>query len=185
MIASLDKTLMQNEPGTSCIDKMLSKPIKPHELAEVITSLFENAAPASRIVPVLPVIKQIGDNALILVAEDDPMNMLLISEVLQKMGFRVIKAVNGQEALEILPAHNPVMIFMDVNMPVMDGYTATGHIRRLHEPYCNIPIVALTADAMKEDREHCLEAGMNDFISKPFKLADIESAVKMFMAEVG
>ena len=70
---------------------------------------------------------------------------------------------------------------MDVNMPEMDGYMTTRLIRQLPEPHCNIPIIALTADAMKGDKEKCLEAGMNDYISKPFKLEEIENALKRYM----
>jgi CheY-like chemotaxis protein len=85
---------------------------------------------------------------------------------------------NGKEALERLPHCEPVMIFMDVNMPEMDGYTTTRHIRQMPEPYCNLPIIALTADAMKGDREKCLEAGMNRYISKPFRLEEIDGVLR-------
>jgi CheY-like chemotaxis protein len=77
-----------------------------------------------------------------------------------------------------------VMIFMDVNMPEMDGYTTTRHIRRMPEPYRSIPIIALTADAMKGDREKCLEAGMNKYISKPFQLGEIDEVLRSYMLVV-
>jgi len=105
----------------------------------------------------------------------------LISEVLRRMGFEVIPMHNGKEVLESLPHYDPVLIFMDVNMPEMDGYTTTRLIRQLPEPLCNIPIIALTADAMKGDKEKCLEAGMNNYISKPFKLDEIEQVLKNYM----
>jgi CheY-like chemotaxis protein len=113
--------------------------------------------------------------------EDDPLNMLLISEVLRKMGVEVIKATNGQEALEILSYEYPSLIFMDVNMPVMDGFTASRLIRRLPWPNNSVPIVALTADAMKEDRERCLKEGMNDYVSKPFRLEEITFILKRYL----
>jgi CheY-like chemotaxis protein len=115
-----------------------------------------------------------------MVVDDDPINMLLISEVLQRMGFEVIQMHNGREVLESLPHYDPVLIFMDVNMPEMDGYTTTRLVRQLPEPQCNIPIIALTADAMKGDKEKCLEAGMNSYISKPFKLEEIEEVLKNY-----
>ena len=62
----------------------------------------------------------------------------------------------------------------------MDGYTTTRHIRLMPEPYCNLPIIALTADAMKGDREKCLEAGMNKYISKPFRLEEIDGVLRDF-----
>jgi CheY-like chemotaxis protein len=113
-----------------------------------------------------------------MVVEDDPINMMLISEVLRKMGFKVIKAINGKQALEILPKYEPVLIFMDVNMPEMDGFTTTRFIRQLAEPHCSIPIIALTADAMQGDREKCIEAGMNDYVTKPFRIEEIEAVLK-------
>jgi len=73
-----------------------------------------------------------------------------------------------------------VIIFMDVNMPEMDGYTTTRAIRKMPEPYRNIPIVALTADAMKGDREKCLDAGMNNYISKPFRLEEIDEVLRHY-----
>ena len=119
----------------------------------------------------------------ILVAEDNPLNMLLISEVLGKMGLEVLQAGNGEESVAMLMQHGPAMIFMDVNMPVMDGYTATEKIRRLPHPYCDIPVIALTADAMEEDKERCLKAGMNAFVSKPFQIKEIESILKDYLTQ--
>ena len=77
--------------------------------------------------------------------------------------------------------YEPVLIFMDVNMPEIDGYTTTRLIRQIARPPGQIPIIALTADAMKGDREKCLDAGMNNYISKPFKLEEIESLLKSYM----
>jgi CheY-like chemotaxis protein len=113
-----------------------------------------------------------------MVVEDDPINMLLITEVLRKMGFDIIRANNGKEALEILPHYDPVLIFMDVNMPEMDGYTTTRHIRAMGEQYKQLPIIALTADAMQGDRERCLAAGMDDYVSKPFRMEEIVGVLK-------
>jgi CheY-like chemotaxis protein len=115
-----------------------------------------------------------------MVVDDDPINMMLISEVLRRMGFEVIQMSNGREVLDSLAHYDPELIFMDVNMPEMDGYTTTRCIRNLPEPLCNIPIIALTADAMKGDREKCLEAGMNHYISKPFKMEEIEAVLKNY-----
>jgi CheY-like chemotaxis protein len=115
-----------------------------------------------------------------MVVEDEPINMMLITEVLHKMGFEVLKANNGKHALELLKVkgNDPILIFMDVNMPEMDGFDTTRLIRQMPEPNKSIPIIALTADAMKEDREKCIEAGMNDYISKPFRIEEIEAVLK-------
>ena len=114
-------------------------------------------------------------------AEDEPINMLLISEVLGKMGFHVIKAASGKEVLGLLHLHEPRIIFMDINMPEMDGYTATRFIRHLDSPLSAIPIIALTADAMSEDKQRCLDAGMNGFISKPFRLEEIKEVLQQYL----
>ncbi len=180
MLSSLEKNIYQHEAVKAGIGKFLSKPVKMHELHAVLLSLFERNGQSDGALLKLPVnsMEKISEPTSIMVADDDPINMLLISEVLRRMGFEVIQVNNGKEALERLPHCEPVMIFMDVNMPEMDGYTTTRHIRQMPEPYCNLPIIALTADAMKGDREKCLEAGMNRYISKPFRLEEIDGVLR-------
>ncbi|MDP4217126.1 MAG: response regulator [Bacteroidota bacterium] len=180
MLSSLEKNMYQNEAGKLGISKFLSKPVKLHELHATLLSLFEKTMQNDQLHPSIPNVEKISEPSSILVADDDPINMLLISEVLRRMGFDVIQVSNGKEALERLPHCDPVLIFMDVNMPEMDGYTTTRHIRKMPEPWCNIPIIALTADAMKGDREKCLEAGMNKYISKPFRLEEIDEVLRNY-----
>ena len=180
MLSSLEKNMYQYEADKIGINKFISKPVKLHELNSTLLSLFEKNMHNDALHPSLEVIEKISQAASIMVVDDDPINMLLISEVLRRMGFEVIQMNNGREVLESLAHYEPVLIFMDVNMPEMDGYATTKHIRQLSEPQCNIPIVALTADAMKGDRERCLEAGMNNYISKPFKLEEIEAVLKEY-----
>jgi CheY-like chemotaxis protein len=170
--------MYRHEAEQTGIHKFLSKPVKLHELNATLLSMFNKHAPVAAPQAEQPTIKQFDTNASIMVVEDEPVNMLLISEVLQKMGFGVIKAGNGREAIELLRNTRPALVFMDVNMPEMDGFTATAIIRGLPGPAASIPIIALTADAMKEDRERCLQAGMNDYLSKPFRLEEIETVLK-------
>jgi CheY-like chemotaxis protein len=172
--------LLQAEAEVIGIDKFLPKPVKLTDLVKLLSSIFEK--PDVKKEP-LAGITRIGKkfkNRKILVAEDNPLNMMLISAVLDNMGFDVVKASNGEEAIAMLRQDVPGIIFMDVNMPVMDGYTATQKIRRSPDPFRDIPIIALTADAMKEDKERCLKAGMNDFISKPFQLSEIENIMNSY-----
>jgi len=180
MLSSLEKNIYQSEAGKTGIHKFLSKPVKIHELHATLLSLFEKTMQNDLLHPSLPNVEKISEPSSIMVADDDPINMLLISEVLRRMGFEVIQVNNGREALERLPHCEPVIIFMDVNMPEMDGYTTTRLIRKMGEPQCNIPIIALTADAMKGDREKCLEAGMNQYISKPFRLEEIDEVLRAY-----
>jgi CheY-like chemotaxis protein len=183
MLPALDKNVYQHEAVKAGITKFLSKPVKMHELHAVLLSLFDGNLQSENhplAIPANTVEKISAEPTSIMVADDDPINMLLITEVLRRMGFEVIQVSNGKEALERLPQCDPIMIFMDVNMPEMDGYTTTRHIRQMPEPWCNLPIIALTADAMKGDREKCLEAGMNKYISKPFRLEEIDGVLRDF-----
>ena len=181
MLSSLEKNMLQQKAEHAGIHKMLSKPVKMHELYGLLLSL---SYPQQLSIPSQlrkHSIEKISEAASILVVEDDPINMLLISEILRQMGFEVIKAKNGKEALNLLPTIEPVLIFMDVNMPEVDGYAATKAIRSGTSPWKDLPIIALTADAMKGDKEKCLEAGMNGYIAKPFKIEEILAVLKARM----
>jgi PAS domain S-box-containing protein len=178
MLSSLEKNLFQHEAERLGIHSLLTKPVKMYELYAQLSALFNTGHSHEKVNIPTPTIQKIADAAPIMVVEDDPINMMLISEVLRKMGFEVIKADNGKQALEIITHHEPVLIFMDVNMPEMDGFTTTRFIRQLPAPHGNIPIIALTADAMQGDKEKCIAAGMNSYISKPFRLEEIEAVLK-------
>ncbi|MBC7850323.1 MAG: response regulator [Chitinophagaceae bacterium] len=181
MLSSLEKTLFQQEAETIGINKFLSKPVKLQELDNVLSAIFEKRLENDNQANVMPTVGNGVDMKRVMVVEDEPVNMMLISEVLRRMGVEVIKAGSGKEALEALEDQSPSLIFMDINMPEMDGYTATQLIRKLPGYKRDIPVIALTADAMKEDRERCLAVGMNHYISKPFKLEEIEFALKTYL----
>lgn len=181
MVSSLEKNLYQHEAEKWKVMQVLTKPVKFYEVFSLICAVSSGNLCACKDEAVVPVIEKIAEATTIMVVEDDPINMMLIGEVLRKMGFDLVKANNGKQALEILPKNDPVLIFMDVNMPEMDGFTTTKLIRQMPEPHCNIPIIALTADAMQGDREKCLEAGMNDYVTKPFRIEEIEAALKKRM----
>jgi signal transduction histidine kinase/DNA-binding response OmpR family regulator len=179
MLSSLEKTMFQHDAERIGINKFLSKPVKLHELNNILSTIFNKAA-TGECKEAPPVIESFAGATKVLVVEDEPVNLLLITEVLRKMGIEVVTAGNGNEAVGQVQEHNPSLIFMDVNMPVMDGFTATGLIRKLPTHHNKVPIVALTADAMKEDKERCLTSGMNDYISKPFRLEEIRDAIKKY-----
>jgi len=181
MLSSLEKNLYQNEADKTGINKFISKPVKLHELNSTLLSLFEKNMHNDSLHPSFDSIEKITQSASIMVVDDDPINMMLISEVLKRMGFDIIQMQNGKEVIESLPHYDPVLIFMDVNMPEMDGYTTTRIIRKMQTAQSNVPIIALTADAMKGDRERCLDAGMNNYISKPFKMEEIESVLREYL----
>ncbi len=120
----------------------------------------------------------------ILVAEDNLINQKLATYMLTNLGHKVVIAANGQEALDKFRAGNFDVILMDVQMPVMDGFEATQLIRAAEkESGSRTPIVALTAHAMKGDRERCLEAGMDDYISKPINNKELTDALARIREE--
>ncbi|RZL17150.1 MAG: response regulator, partial [Pedobacter sp.] len=168
----------QTQADQAGIRNVLTKPVKLHELYALLCSFLADGKQSVRVASKVPTINKMTDSAKIMVVEDDVINMMLISEVLGKMGFGVIKANNGKQALEILAVQEPALIFMDVNMPEMDGFTTTRMIRKLEGRFATLPIIALTADAMLGDKEKCIEAGMTDYISKPFRLEEIEAVLK-------
>jgi signal transduction histidine kinase/ActR/RegA family two-component response regulator len=114
----------------------------------------------------------------ILVAEDNPVNQLLVTRLLQKLGHAVVTASTGREALERLASSTPDVILMDVQMPEMDGFEATAAIRAGEAVTGRrVPVVALTAHALQGYREECLKAGMDDYLTKPIRIDDLARAL--------
>ena len=120
----------------------------------------------------------------ILLVEDNLTNCRFMELLLTKLGFSVVLARNGQQAVDLINSgETPSIVLMDVHMPVMDGYAATREIRRWESENNapRLPIVALTADAFEEDRQHCLTAGMDDFLSKPVSVIALKAAISRWM----
>ena len=170
------------------VDRVLRKPLHRRDLlalagVEPSTDGMEPVAPARA----TSLAADIRARASVLLVEDNPVNQRVAMLMLQRLGVVAILAENGREALTILEEHPVDLILMDVQMPVMGGIEATRAIRareaRLGLP--RTPIVALTARAMKEDRELCLHAGMDDYLPKPFerhKLIPVMSRLLTHMA---
>ncbi|MDB6063531.1 MAG: signal transduction histidine kinase [Verrucomicrobiaceae bacterium] len=120
--------------------------------------------------------------ANVLIVEDNAINQMVVCNMLESMGLQVKSANNGIEALEILEQHPFDLILMDCQMPEMDGYQTTQRIRRdERQALATIPIVALTANAMIEDRERCLAAGMNDYLSKPVTMQILREKMQRWL----
>jgi len=116
----------------------------------------------------------------VLVVEDNPMNMILIKEILAVNGFEVIEAYNGHDAIKRVSEEMPDLILMDLNLPEMDGVTAT-KILKSNTPSKDIPIVAITASAMKGDEEKILAEGFDGYIAKPIEMKKFMKAVALFI----
>ncbi|MCA9785152.1 MAG: response regulator, partial [Candidatus Cloacimonetes bacterium] len=119
----------------------------------------------------------------ILLAEDNPVNQLLAQRVLAKMGYSIDIAGNGLEAVEAVQRQNYDVIFMDVQMPEMDGLEATSRILHHFGPDLRPTIIAMTANAMSGDREICLDAGMDDYLSKPIVLEQVQQKLEFWATQ--
>ncbi|MDX1402410.1 MAG: response regulator, partial [Kiloniellales bacterium] len=105
----------------------------------------------------------------ILLVEDNEVNQILAQTILSRAGYRVELASNGEEGIQALNRTNFDCVLMDIQMPVLDGLAATKRIRRTDSAFKNVPIIAMTANAMQGDRERCIQAGMNDYVPKPIE----------------
>jgi CheY-like chemotaxis protein len=125
----------------------------------------------------------VKENRQILLAEDNLINQKVALRQLAKLGYQVDVAGNGQEVLEKLDHKHYDMILMDCHMPVLDGYETTIVIRHLPDNRRNMVIVALTASAMKADLEQAIASGMNDFLSKPVKIEQLQRTIEGWLSE--
>ena len=122
------------------------------------------------------------DGRTILVVEDDVRNIFALSSILEPRGAKVVVARNGREGVEALEKHPEVdLVLMDIMMPEMDGFAAMRAIRKKPE-FAKLPIIALTAKAMKADQERCIEAGANDYISKPLDVEMLLSLLRIWLS---
>lgn len=150
----------------------LTKPVRQSDLYTCLTVVLSGKASEQSPEPIITrhSIREMNRSAIrILIAEDNKVNQMVALSVLKKQGFRADAVANGIEAVKALETIPYDLVLMDVQMPEMDGYEATQQIRDLESKVLNhaIPIIAMTANAMQGDREECLEAGMNDYVSKP------------------
>jgi signal transduction histidine kinase/CheY-like chemotaxis protein len=158
------------------IDAYLTKPLRQKEIIDSTLALFgsfesddDNNLPENVLITKHTLVERIA-KPIILLAEDNPVNQKLAIKLLERNGAETVVASNGREAVNYRTSNKPVdLILMDVQMPIMDGFEATAEIREWERVSGNnaIPIVAMTAHAMKGYRQRCLDVGMNDYLSKP------------------
>lgn len=168
------------------VDKLynatLSKPIKQKELFDVVTSVISDSANYLKTTTRKEKLAE-SYPAKILLAEDNKINQKLALSMLAKIGYKADAACNGLEAVYALEHKNYDIVFMDVQMPEMDGFEATQQIRELKNITQPI-IIAMTANAMPGDKEKCINAGMDDYLSKPILLKDIKDIILKWSLEI-
>ena len=120
----------------------------------------------------------------LLLVEDNEMNRDMLSRRLIRKGFEVLMAVDGQEGIDQALKEKPDLILMDMSLPVVDGWEATRRIKANPE-CCNIPVIGLTAHAMDGDREKCLQAGCNEYETKPVDLPSLLEKISLQLQQVG
>ena len=122
------------------------------------------------------------NDTTILYVEDNIANRRLVNRILQAAGYTVLEAGNAQETFEILNNENPDLILMDINMPDIDGYTLTGQLKEIPK-LSNVPIIALTANVMRGDRERTIAAGCDGYIQKPVDVDTLPEQVAQYLQE--
>lgn len=159
----------------------LTKPIKSSMLYDTLVTIFENVPSSKKQAGTRPLFDpQMGERhpLHILLAEDNVVNQKVAKSILERMGYRADIASNGLEALEALRRQPYDVILMDMQMPEMDGEEATQHVRADWPPEKQPRIIAMTANALEGDREHYLQAGMDDYISKPVRVEELIRALQ-------
>jgi CheY-like chemotaxis protein len=167
----------------------LTKPVRQAQLFNCLTNVVGASAgqeivatpPPQPIAQRAPV--QATSNKRLLLAEDNTVNQKVALRQLQKLGYRADAVANGREAIEALSRIPYDLVLMDCQMPEMDGYEATAVIRRREGVTKHTWIVAMTANALEGDREKCIAAGMDDYVSKPVKVEDLSAVLSRLLAE--
>jgi CheY-like chemotaxis protein/HPt (histidine-containing phosphotransfer) domain-containing protein len=184
---SKEQLLAEMSNTSTHLDTILTKPVVPSSLLNAILHVYHyknnpiHQAPKNQISPYE--LARPLRNIRVLLVEDNDLNQQVASEFLEKSGLRVSIANHGGEAVQWLQKTDFDVVLMDLQMPEMDGYEATRRIRQL--PNCqHLPIIAMTAAAMENDREACLAAGMNDHVAKPIQPLDLINALLRWVKPV-
>jgi two-component system, sensor histidine kinase and response regulator len=161
------------------VARSLTKPVRRAALLETLAEVLrdvESVEPAA-----VGTAASVTGRGHVLVAEDNPVNQLVIETMLRQRGFEVEIANDGLEALQQLDPQRHDAVFMDCQMPNLDGYETTARIRADEPPDRHVPIFAMTAHAFAGDRERCLRAGMDDYLSKPLRAADLDAVLERWL----
>jgi len=193
MLTSVGHASQWRQMQGASLDACLVKPVRQSLLLSTLATTWskklqsrsglqpsaprETAAPKSKVAGLFA-----GARVRVLVAEDNPVNQRVAVLMLERVGLRPDVASNGREAVEMCAMLPYDLIFMDCQMPLMDGYAATAEIRRLQGPDERVAIIAMTAEALEGARERCLAAGMDDYVMKPVQLTHMIEALKKWVS---
>jgi PAS domain S-box-containing protein len=179
MVTAYDIENIKKQAKKAGVDSFLIKPVNPSILYNTILNVFGKGdvvkTQSKEDFSIIDGVKNI-QGAKILLVEDNEINQQVATELLEEAGFWVTAVNNGQEAIQKVNESAFDIVLMDINMPVMDGITSTGIIRKTHTVE-NLPIIAMTAHAISGYREKCLDGGMNDYITKPIEPKKLLSTV--------
>ncbi|HND60448.1 MAG TPA: response regulator, partial [Opitutaceae bacterium] len=167
---------------------VIYKPLKSSQLLQAVVTLGSpaaRAASASGFAPATEALLATEYPLNLLLAEDNNVNQKVALRFLERLGYRADAVSNGLEVIAALSTRHYDVVLMDLQMPEMDGLEASREIRRILAPERQPKIVALTANAMQGDRELCLAAGMDDYISKPVKLHEISAVIRRLFGRTG
>ncbi|MBX9632250.1 MAG: PAS domain S-box protein [Burkholderiales bacterium] len=178
-------------PGAACgadgPDVLVMKPAGPLELKAAIEAALANGTPTAAAADGPRWNRGSGRRLNVLLVEDNAVNRKVAVRLLENLGHRVALASNGEEALAAIAAQRPDVVLMDVQMPVMGGIEATSRLRALERASGarHLPVIALTAGALAADRDKCLSAGMDDYLTKPFDFATVRALLERVAAQIG
>lgn len=187
-------TVMHKSADTSMLagtgmSTFLTKPIKEatlaHRIAVALGARTEDELVVESAFAKTGLTAEQKQAARILLAEDDLINQRVASQILNRAGYQLEIVNNGRAALEAYQTSHYDVILMDCHMPEMDGFETTAAIRALENPGCHTPIIAMTADAMKDDMDRCLQSGMDDYLSKPIRTSIFLETLERWLSTAG
>jgi signal transduction histidine kinase/CheY-like chemotaxis protein len=186
LLSSVDMAQPPSGPDSPKFVTSLAKPIRPSQLMDVLARILvdDAALSVSRVVATLkeaeqPQVAPSDGRPRILVAEDNVVNQLVVTNMVSAKDYEVVIADNGKKAVDMFMSLRPAAILMDLSMPEMDGYEATRRIRQIESErgLQRTPIIAATAHVLEEDRDRCRLAGMDDFLPKPIRKPQLDQAL--------
>ena len=179
ILTSMGAPIPRSQGQLAGLSGNLNKPLRMDQLAGMMIAAFDQRDDPPAVLAPLPSqnVAQPSNGRSVLLVEDNPVNQMVAQRTIEKLGYEVRIAANGDEALATLAAASFDVVLMDCQMPVLDGFEATREIRRLEDSGPRLPVVAMTANALSGDRERCMEAGMDDYLSKPFRVEHLEQVL--------